>query len=415
MNGAQALHPHARRRAASTSCFTNPGTSEMHFVAALDAVPEMRGVLALFEGVATGAADGYGAWPTGRPATLLHLGPGLGNGLANLHNARTGHTPSSTSSATTPPTTSSTTRRSSPTSRRVARNVSGWIRWSAKHRRRSAPTRPTPSPPRSARPGRSPRSSCPADVSWRDGGEAGRRRRPPPRRTRRPTTPSTARRRGAALGRAGGAARRRRACCASRASAAAAAIAAATGAKLLCETFPARHRARRRACRRSSASAYLAEFAPMQLDGAAPPRARRRQGAGVVLRLPRQGRADLVPDGCEVHVLADRRRRRRRRARGARRRARRAGRRAPASQPPARPELPDRRAHRRGGRATRSARCCPRARSSSDEAQHRRACSSPGATAGAPPPRLALASPAARSARACPWPPAPRSPAPTAR
>ena len=74
-------------------CFSNPGTSEMHFVAALDAVPQMRGVLCLFEGVATGAADGYGRM-TGRPAAaLLHLGPGLGNGLANLHNARRAHTP----------------------------------------------------------------------------------------------------------------------------------------------------------------------------------------------------------------------------------------------------------------------------------------------------------------------------------
>jgi acetolactate synthase-1/2/3 large subunit len=69
------------------TCFTNPGTSEMHFVAALDRVDGMRCVLALFEGVATGAADGYGRM-TGRPAsTLLHLGPGLANGLANLHNA----------------------------------------------------------------------------------------------------------------------------------------------------------------------------------------------------------------------------------------------------------------------------------------------------------------------------------------
>src|SRR5579864_8624029 len=74
-------------------CFMNPGTSEMHFVAALDAVPEMRGVLALFEGVATGAADGY-ARIAGRPAAvLLHLGPGLANGLANLHNARRARTP----------------------------------------------------------------------------------------------------------------------------------------------------------------------------------------------------------------------------------------------------------------------------------------------------------------------------------
>src|SRR6266550_5360376 len=74
-------------------CFSNPGTSEMHFVAALDTVPQMRGVLCLFEGTATGAADGYGRM-TGRPAAvLLHLGPGLANGLANLHNARRARTP----------------------------------------------------------------------------------------------------------------------------------------------------------------------------------------------------------------------------------------------------------------------------------------------------------------------------------
>jgi acetolactate synthase-1/2/3 large subunit len=74
-------------------CFTNPGTSEMHFVAALDGEPRLRAVLTLFEGVATGAADGY-ARMAGKPAaTLLHLGCGLGNGLANLHNARKGKVP----------------------------------------------------------------------------------------------------------------------------------------------------------------------------------------------------------------------------------------------------------------------------------------------------------------------------------
>jgi acetolactate synthase-1/2/3 large subunit len=74
-------------------CFTNPGTSEMHMVAALDRHPGMRAVLALFEGVVTGAADGY-ARLSGRPAaTLLHLGPGLANGLANLHNARKAGSP----------------------------------------------------------------------------------------------------------------------------------------------------------------------------------------------------------------------------------------------------------------------------------------------------------------------------------
>jgi acetolactate synthase-1/2/3 large subunit len=87
VNGAQALI-RTLVGAGVDVCFANPGTSEMHFVAALDDVPEMRAVLTLFEGTATGAADAY-ARMTGRPAAvLLHLGPGLGNGLANLHNAR---------------------------------------------------------------------------------------------------------------------------------------------------------------------------------------------------------------------------------------------------------------------------------------------------------------------------------------
>ncbi|MGB8841726.1 MAG: thiamine pyrophosphate-binding protein, partial [Aliidongia sp.] len=74
-------------------CFANPGTSEMHFVAALDTVTGIRAILALFEGVATGAADGYGRMAEKPAATLLHLGPGLSNGLANLHNARRASSP----------------------------------------------------------------------------------------------------------------------------------------------------------------------------------------------------------------------------------------------------------------------------------------------------------------------------------
>ncbi|MBB5214509.1 acetolactate synthase large subunit [Parapusillimonas granuli] len=74
-------------------CFANPGTSEMHFVAALDRKPRMRCVLGLFEGVVTGAADGYARMADKPAATLLHLGPGLGNGLANLHNARRARVP----------------------------------------------------------------------------------------------------------------------------------------------------------------------------------------------------------------------------------------------------------------------------------------------------------------------------------
>lgn len=92
MNGAHALLDTLVANGVTT-CFANPGTSEMHFVAGLDDVPGIRGVLCLFEGVATGAADGY-ARVSGRPAaTLLHLGPGLANGWANLHNARRARVP----------------------------------------------------------------------------------------------------------------------------------------------------------------------------------------------------------------------------------------------------------------------------------------------------------------------------------
>ncbi|MFZ8891089.1 MAG: thiamine pyrophosphate-binding protein, partial [Pseudomonadales bacterium] len=87
MNGAQSL-VQTLVDAGVTVCFTNPGTSEMHFVAALDDNPEMRCVLGLFEGVVSGAADGYARMADRPAATLLHLGPGLGNALANLHNAK---------------------------------------------------------------------------------------------------------------------------------------------------------------------------------------------------------------------------------------------------------------------------------------------------------------------------------------
>jgi acetolactate synthase-1/2/3 large subunit len=92
MNGAEAI-VHTLLAGDIQVCFANPGTSEMHFVVALDRIEGMRCVLGLFEGVVTGAADGY-ARMAGKPAaTLLHLGPGLGNGLANLHNARRAASP----------------------------------------------------------------------------------------------------------------------------------------------------------------------------------------------------------------------------------------------------------------------------------------------------------------------------------
>ena len=92
MNGAQSL-VQTLVGCGVEVCFANPGTSEMHFVAALDFAKGLRPVLCLFEGVATGAADGYGRIAGKPAATLMHLGPGLANGLANLHNARRAATP----------------------------------------------------------------------------------------------------------------------------------------------------------------------------------------------------------------------------------------------------------------------------------------------------------------------------------
>ncbi len=90
MNGAESL-VRTLVKGGVDVCFANPGTSEMHFVAALDRVEGMRCVLGLFEGVVTGAADGYFRMKGTPASTLLHLGPGLANGLANLHNAKKAH------------------------------------------------------------------------------------------------------------------------------------------------------------------------------------------------------------------------------------------------------------------------------------------------------------------------------------
>ncbi|GAA6193099.1 acetolactate synthase large subunit [Phaeobacter sp. NW0010-22] len=87
MNGAESL-VHSLIESGVEVCFTNPGTSEMHFVAALDHIPGLRSILVLFEGVATGAADGYWRMARKPASTLLHLGPGLANGISNLHNAK---------------------------------------------------------------------------------------------------------------------------------------------------------------------------------------------------------------------------------------------------------------------------------------------------------------------------------------
>src|SRR5215204_2876745 len=167
-NGAQALI-RTLVGAGVDVCFTNPGTSEMHFVAALDDVPGMRAVLGLFEGVVTGAADGY-ARMAGRPAaTLLHLGPGLGNGLANLHNARKGKVPVVNVVGDHATYHKRYDAQLESDIETVARNVSPWIRTSASPAdvgRDAAEAVAAAAGP----PGAVATLVLPADVSWSDGG-----------------------------------------------------------------------------------------------------------------------------------------------------------------------------------------------------------------------------------------------------
>src|SRR5437764_13849689 len=142
----------------------------MHFVAALDSVPKMRAVLTLFEGVATGAADGYGRMSGSPAATLLHLGPGLGNGLANLHNARRARVPvvNIVGDHATYHTQYDAPLQSDIES--VARNVSSWVRTSrstAELARDAVDTVAAAVGP----PGQVATLILPADVSWSEGAE----------------------------------------------------------------------------------------------------------------------------------------------------------------------------------------------------------------------------------------------------
>ena len=297
MNGAQAL---IRTLAGSgvEVCFSNPGTSEMHFVASLDAVPELRGVLCLFEGVATGAADGYGRM-AGRPAaTLLHLGPGLANGLANLHNARRARTPLLNVVGDHA---LSHKRFDAPLESDIdalARSVSGWVRRSV----RSADVAADAAAGVAAAlgpPGVVATLILPADVSWSDGAEPA----PPVPSRPPPVVPgpvieeaAKAAQTGACVILLGGAALRRPGL------EAASRIAVASGARLLCETFPARLE-RGAGLPGLERLAYLTEFAQSQLAGTTQlilAGARAPVSFFAYPGLP----SSLAPDGCQVHTLA---------------------------------------------------------------------------------------------------------------
>jgi acetolactate synthase-1/2/3 large subunit len=282
------------------TCFTNPGTSEMHFVAALDEVPGMRAVLTLFEGVATGAADGY-ARMTGTPAaTLLHLGPGLGNGLANLHNARRARVPVVNvigDHATFH------TQYDAPLQsdiETVARNVSGWVRTVTDAddlgRVAAAAVAAAAGPP-----GQVATLIVPADLSWNPSGDpaslpAPTAARPAPAagsvdaaaEALASGKPAAFLLGGNALSEAG--------------LVTAGRIAAATGAKLIAETFPTRMTrgeglppVQRLAYLPEVATGQLAGFAHLVLAGAKPPVS--------FFGYPGES-SEFAPTGCQVHELA---------------------------------------------------------------------------------------------------------------
>ena len=298
MNGAQALI-NTLVDGGVDVCFANPGTSEMHFVAALDTVPQMRGVLTLFEGIATGAADGY-ARIAGRPAAvLLHLGPGLGNGLANLHNARRARVPMVVvvgDHATYHK------KYDAPLESDIdalAGSVSGWV-----HRTSDTADVAADAAEAIAETFANNQISTlilPADTSWTDGAGLGEKS---PRQPKLPDVDADAVESAAAVLRSdeptvlliGGDATR------GAGLAAGARIAEATGTRWYCETFPTRLE-RGAGIPAVDRIPYFAEAVVAQLEGTK--HLILAGAASPVSFFAYPGKpSDLVPEGCSVHVLA---------------------------------------------------------------------------------------------------------------
>jgi acetolactate synthase-1/2/3 large subunit len=296
-NGAQALLRTLVDAGVST-CFTNPGTSEMHFVAALDSVPEMRAVLALFEGVATGAADGYARMSDRPGATLLHLGSGLGNGVANLHNARKGRVPivNIVGDHATYHTKYDAQLQSDIET--VARNVSSFVRTSQSPAALAGDAVEAIAAAKGP-PGQVATLILPADVSWSDGAEPAA----PPSIAAPPIASGEVIEqavralggRGQTAILLGGRALREPGLLA------AGRIAAATGAKLLAEVFPTRME-RGAGLPAVERVAYLGELASVQLAGLK--RLILVDAKAPVSFFAYPGKKSyLVPDGCDVHEL----------------------------------------------------------------------------------------------------------------
>ncbi len=298
-NGAQALMK-TLADAGIEVCFSNPGTSEMHFVAALDDEPRMRAVLALFEGVATGAADGYARMADKPAAVLLHLGCGLGNGLANLHNARKGRVPVVNivgDHATYHQPLDAQLQSDIET---VARNVSPeFVRSSHKTEELGADAADAIAAAIGP-PGRVATLILPADVSWGEGGQAAA----PPELVEPDVADDDTVKQIAEAIRGGGKTALLLGGRALREPSlvAAARIAAHNGVKVFSEVFPTRLE---RGAGRPPVErvAYLAELATLQLsdfDHLVLVDAKKPVSFFAYPGKP----SELVPDGCRVHVLA---------------------------------------------------------------------------------------------------------------
>jgi acetolactate synthase-1/2/3 large subunit len=303
MNGAHSLIRTLVGHGVDT-CIMNPGTSEMHFVAALDDVPEMRAVLALFEGVATGAADGYARIAGRAAATLLHLGPGLGNGLANLHNARRAHSPILNIVGDHAISHRRYDAQLQSDIETVARNVSTFVRTTGDTASLGSDARDALAAAYGP-PGSVATLILPADVSWSEGGVVA----PPADGTGtgpgRGLSPDTS-----VVTAAAAALRSGERCalfiggraCSGPLLDAVAALAATTGAEVLCETFPARL-ARGAGRPPVERLGYLAEFATMRLDGIRHLVLLDAKSPVSFFAYPGKP-SDLVPDGCTVHAVA---------------------------------------------------------------------------------------------------------------
>ena len=296
-NGAQALIQTLIHCGVDT-CFTNPGTSEMHFVAALDR-SNMRGVLCLFEGVASGAADGYARMADKPAATLLHLGCGLGNALANLHNARKARVPMINIIGDHATYHTQYDAQLQSDIETVAKNISEWIKTTPETSQLAADAAEAVAVAKGP-PAQIATLILPADVSWGEGAEPAQAHEPvktPPApdatvqaiaRVIKKSGKKVAFLLGNRVLREAG-------------LRAASQIAQKTGAKLFCEVFPTRLE-RGEGLPAVERIAYLAEMASVQLKGYDHLVLVDAKAPVSFFAYPGK-KSYLVPDNCTAHTL----------------------------------------------------------------------------------------------------------------